>query len=34
MDNFMNPQKVHKGLQEPDKPWSFIECENSFPIIQ
>ncbi|CAG9798845.1 unnamed protein product [Chironomus riparius] len=25
MDNFMNPQKLHKGLQEPDKPWSFIE---------
>lgn len=29
MDNFMNPQKKQKGLKEPDKPWNFIECENT-----
>lgn len=28
----MNPQKKQKGLKEPDKPWSFIECEDKFSI--
>lgn len=33
MNSFMNPQRGHTESGQPDKPWSFIECEKVILII-